>query len=336
LDHSPEPRSPDPVDPVDENPTFVMHPVPPFRLDLTAWALRRLPGNEMDLWDGTTYRRALTIGEEVVRVNVTQMGEDRDPRLQVTFDCDGAGAARVLSRAARRQSVAVPVRATLTDMLGLDVDLGPFYRIAATDRRLDRLARRFLGLKPPRFPSLFEGLVNGVACQQLSLNVGITLLNRLTAGFGWACQGEHSFPCPQDLAVADAGTLRAFGFSERKAKNIVELARSVDSGELDLGGLSALSDSAAVEELDRLKGVGRWTAQYVALRGLGRLDVFPADDVSSRKKIKQWLSLDGLPGYDETNRQIAGFRPYRGLIYFHLLVNSLAERGLVSPSKGEG
>ena len=64
-------------------------------------------------------------------------------------------------------------------MLGLQIDLGEFYRLAAGDKRLETLVEQFRGLKPPRFPDVFEGLVNAIACQQLSLTVGIELLNRL-------------------------------------------------------------------------------------------------------------------------------------------------------------
>jgi DNA-3-methyladenine glycosylase II len=304
-----------------------MRPLPPFRLDFTAWALRRLPNNEMDRWDGTTYRRALTLGSEAIDVAVTQSGGPEEPELRVV--AVGCGPKDEPDALLPR---AEPV---LRRILGVEVDLGPFYRLAATFEPLDRLATRFRGLKPPRFPTVFEGVVNGIACQQLSLNVGIALLNRLCSVFGRACGAEHAFPAPPQLASADPAALHSLGFSTRKAENIVGLAAAVVGGRVDLEALAGLGDPAAVEALDRLDGVGRWTAQYAALRGLGRVDVFPADDVGSQNKIKQWLALDERPGYDEINRRIAGFRPYRGLIYFHLLLNSLAGRGALIPASGE-
>jgi DNA-3-methyladenine glycosylase II len=54
-------------------------------------------------------------------------------------------------------------------MFGLRTDLSAFYSLAARDNRLAPLSQRFRGLKPPCFPSVFEGLVNAIACQQLSL-----------------------------------------------------------------------------------------------------------------------------------------------------------------------
>ena len=75
-------------------------------------------------------------------------------------------------------------RRALNKLLGLNVDLSGFEGMAAGDPLLGPLAARMRGLRPPRFPTIFEALVNGIACQQLSLTVGIHLLNRLTADRG--------------------------------------------------------------------------------------------------------------------------------------------------------
>ena len=63
---------------------FSLEPTPPFRLDLTAWAIRRRPGNEVDFWDGETYRRVLAIRSKPVLISVTQPGGVDAPRLEVT------------------------------------------------------------------------------------------------------------------------------------------------------------------------------------------------------------------------------------------------------------
>ena len=63
---------------------FKLTPVPPFRLDLTVWVLRRLQINQMDRWDGKTYRRVLTLGDRPVEVAVVQAGSARVPQLTVT------------------------------------------------------------------------------------------------------------------------------------------------------------------------------------------------------------------------------------------------------------
>ncbi len=168
---------------------FALKPLPPFRLDLTAWTLRRRPANIVDRWDGQTYRRVLTLQDQTMEVAVTQVGMINAPRLEVTVTGAKLG-----------PEVKTAVRAALERALGLRIDLTEFYRLAAGDPKLHTLAQRFRGMKPPRFPTPFEALTNAVACQQVSLTLGIVLLNRLAETRGVAFQGAHAFSRPIDLA----------------------------------------------------------------------------------------------------------------------------------------
>jgi DNA-3-methyladenine glycosylase II len=302
---------------------FPLKVVPPFRLDLTVWALRRRPENKMDRWDGKTFRRALMLNGKPVEIAVTQRGSMAAPRLQATVIGVPFG-----------PEVKSGVTEALNRMLGLQVDLKGFYRYAANDKRLAILARRFRGLKPPRFPSLFEALVNGIACQQFTLASGIQLLNRLSENFGVSFKraglGTHAFPRPQDLAALKPELLRSLGFSRQKARAILYLSRAIVAGNLDMEGLAPLDDESAVEQLRGLHGVGRWTAEYVLLRGLGRLHIFPGDDVGARNTVQQWLGLRKTLDYNSTRRLLARWKPYAGLIYFHMLLYRLNETGYLS------
>ena len=76
--------------------------------------------------------------------------------------------------------------------------------------------------------------------------------------------------------------------------------------------------------------VGRWTAEYVLLRGLGRLHIFPADDVGARNNLQKWLGLRKPLHYDGVRRLLAKWEPYAGLIYFHMLLYRLNETGYLS------
>lgn len=289
---------------------FTIQPLPPFRLDLTVWVLRRLPINAMDRWDGTTYHRALVLGNVPVEVAVAQRGSAGAPQLAVTTQ--GARLGR-----ARREAII----STLDAMLGLNIDLRPFRDLAGGDARLTGLVDPFIGFKPPRLPSVFEALVNGIACQQLSLQIGIHLLNRLSRSFGLSIGEHHAFPRPVELVSAAPSQLGKLGFSSRKAQVILDSAKAVLEGSLDLEGLATLETAEAQRRLIERKGIGRWTAQYVLLRGLGRLDVFPADDVGSQNKMQQWLQHSQRPDYDRMHRILAPWQPYRGLLYFYLLLN---------------
>lgn len=300
--------------------TFILKPVPPFRLDLTVWALRRRARNIIDRWDGTAYRRVLSLGNTPVEIEVRQAVSSEQPRLAVTVRGKRAG---VRIRGA--------VREAITRMLGLRTDLTGFYALAAQDRRLAPLAEQFCGLKPPRFSSVFEALVNAFACQQLSLTVGIELLDRLARQCGPAiadvASPRYGFPRPADLVRLKPPTFRKLGFSYGKAKSILTLSRSIVAGEQDLSSLGRMDENEAVARLTHLRGVGRWTAEYVLLRGLGRTSMFPGDDVGARNHLAEWLGHPQPLDYEGVKRAVARWQPYAGLVYFHLLLAGLTESG---------
>jgi len=301
--------------------SFELSPKAPFRLDLTAWLLRRRSHNLVDRWDGRTYQRVLVVQEEPVHVAVNQTGPTDAPRLQV----------RMRGENLKETDAVAALKALLTQMLGLDADLEKFYHMAAQNRQLQELVKPWRGVKPPRFPSLFETLVNAIACQQLSLTVGIHLLNRLATAFGpgfrEADEFIAAFPRPVDLARADLEKLRRLGFSRSKGRSLVDLAQGVVQGRINLEKLNALDDREAVKYLETLKGIGRWSAEYILLRGLGRWRVFPGDDVGARNKLQAWLALPEPLTYQKVSRLLARWQPFGGLVYFHLLLSQLAKEG---------
>ena len=297
---------------------FELRPRPPFRLDLTVWALRRREQNAIDTWDGRTYRRALVVDGIPLQLAVTQVGATGTPRLEVDL------AGRSVSRYAEGV-----VRSTLARLLGLDLDLSGFYARAARDPVLHELAGRYCGLKPPRFATVFECLLNAVACQQLSIAAGLTILSRLAAAAGVPAGALHAFPSPSEVLGLPKSALRELGFSERKAETILGLARVAASGELQLETLEQLDDAAVVEGLVRLRGIGPWSADYVLLRALGRLHVFPRSDVGALKGLRSFLAASGRE--DDPRAALARWAPDAGLVYFHLLL-----RGLEQPSELSG
>ena len=300
---------------------FEIEAVAPFRLDLTVWALRRRPGNAVDRWDGRTYRRAIPVGDAIADLAVVQVGPPKAPRLGVSVTTD---------RPVARRRLCSESTTMLRRMFGLDIDLGNFYRCTERDPKLHTLAVRFRGLKPPRFPSVFECLANAIACQQLTLTVGIELLNRLAASYGRPAPGvppgPNAFPETRDLIGLEPEALRPLGFSRQKSAALVELAGRVEQGEVGLEDFAA-DDDEATAALQELRGIGRWSAEYALLRGLGRLNVFPGDDVGARNNLQRWLGRRVPLDYDEVRRVTSRWAPYSGLVYFHLLLDRIDEAG---------
>jgi DNA-3-methyladenine glycosylase II len=216
-------------------------------------------------------------------------------------------------------------------MLGLRIELDEFYRLASGDKRLGSLVEQFRGLKPPRFPDVFVGLVNAIACQQLSLTVGIELLNRVARRCGPAIQSndstEHGFPRAKDLLRLKPEAFRELGFSYRKAQYLLEVSRREATGQFDSEQIEHLDNTAITQMLLKLHGIGRWTAEYVLLRGLGRTNVFPGDDVGARNRLASWLGLRRSLDYSSTRRIVNRWQPFVGLVYLHLLLAGLTQSG---------
>ncbi len=300
--------------------TFQLKPHPPFRLDLTVWALRRRPFNSVDRFDAGIWRRVILGGRAAVGVSVTQTRHGPHPEIEATID------------SARPAEVKQQVAAILTRMLGLDVDLSGFYRLARSDATLAALADPLRGLKPVRYPTIFEAFANAIAGQLVSLSAGMHVLNRLTDTFGAARRVNgvtmRSFASARAVARADPETLRAAGLSRPKAAYLIGLARrAIDPKDPDFASIAALDDAAAVARLSQIHGVGRWTAEYVLLRGFGRVNIFPGDDVGGRNKLLEWLGRREPADYDSVRQIVARWHPYAGLVYLHLVVSGVVARG---------
>jgi DNA-3-methyladenine glycosylase II len=292
----------------------VLQPRPPFRLDLTVWALRRREQNQIDNWDGRTYRRVLVVSGIAYDLSVTQAGSEDRARLDAVLIGPRMGPA-----------VEVAARSTLGRLLGLQLDLSDFYARASRDSTVNELVQRYRGVKPPRFPTIFECLLNAVACQQLSLAAGLTLLSRLAATAGAAAGELHAFPEPNDVLRLSRSTLQTLGFSERKALAILELARAAAAGALELSVFEQLDDATAIKALVGRRGIGPWSADYVLLRGLGRLHVFPRGDSGALNGLRRFLVEANLE--EDTHAALDRWAPYAGMAYFHLLLRGLEQRG---------
>ena len=301
--------------------TFVLNPLLPFRLDLTVWALRRRERNIIDAWDGTQYIRVFVFNNTPAKVMIRQ--ETGQSSLIIT-------AHSLHSISALKEKVTL----VLNRMLGLEVNLKEFYAFAKNNKKLSPLVLKFKGLKPPRFPSLFEALTNAIACQQFSLESGLSILNRLSQHYGLSFQEDHqtNYAFPEAVKIMNCAPdeLKELGFSQHKSEALINLATEISKHEELYANLEHKSDQDISLLLSDLKGIGRWSTEYALLRGMGRLDVLPGDDVGIKKSLKKLLELDETLDYNKIKQIEQTWFPYAGLIYFHLLLQKLSEKGLIS------
>jgi len=283
----------------------------PYRLDLTVSALRRLSSNIVDvITPNGEYARVLGNPRAPVFVHVVQT---RPALLTVTLD----GATRD-----RTHALAIVRR-----MLGVDRDVNPFFRAARRLPWLAPLAERMRGVKPPRYPTLWEACVNAIVFQQVSLLAATAIMRRLLIALATPFTRDditlYQFPSAETFLSAPDRIGRAAGLSANKLATLRRVCEALASGALEEKMLEARSSPDAAAQLTQIKGIGPWTATVILLRGLGRLDVFPMNDTSVARNLA--LVAGDMPFDVATTLKSLGAQ--RGMLYYHLLLARLDARG---------
>jgi DNA-3-methyladenine glycosylase II len=206
------------------------------------------------------------------------------------------------------------------------------------DPRLQAVVATLRGLKPPRFPTLFEAIANVIPFQQVSLAAGDAVVGRLVDRFGERLHlGDRTyeaFPRPEPLAASDVDALRDLGLSRAKAAALRDVARRIVAGELDEEQLEALPSATAMDLLMGIPGIGPWSAGLILLRGLRRMEVFPAGDVGAAKNLRRLLGAEDPARDGERQALLARMGDTRGYLYFYALGWRLMQEGLITPAPG--
>ena len=171
------------------------------------------------------------------------------------------------------------------------------------------------GTRLPGTTDGFELVVRAIVGQQVSVAGARTTLARIAARFGEPLAAPAGsivrlFPTPERLAEADPGSL---GMPSARAGAIAALARAVAAGELDLTGSAELE--ATIGALRSIRGIGEWTAAYIAMRALRDPDAFPLGDLG----IRHGFGALGLATDPAAMRERAErWRPWRAYAAMHL------------------
>lgn len=136
------------------------------------------------------------------------------------------------------------------------------------------------------------------------------------------------------MAVSEE-QLRVLGWSYHKARAALDLARLLIEQPSFLSSLEPQSNESICRTLLPLRGIGRWSAEYMLLRGFGRIDMFPGDDVGARNKLQALLGHSEQFTYERIKEITSYWQPYAGFVYFHLLLGQLEQRGLLQEKKGK-
>jgi DNA-3-methyladenine glycosylase II len=271
----------------------------PFDFAATARFLRFTDAELVDTFAAGRYRRALHFGErlfllsaespegwQAAREDTSESREDAGapPPVEVTLTPEEFATPEILDEAAR----------VVRGMFSLEHDLGAWGATLKRDPLLRKLEAEHRGLHLPCWPTLFEALLTSILLQQIATSVAITFRRRVVERFGEGLEVAgntyFAFPRAERVARARVEELRALGLSNAKATCIVEVARACAAGELSSASLAREDNETIIARLSGLRGIGRWTAEWVLMLHFGRPDVFPAADLFLRGVVVKYYN----------------------------------------------
>jgi DNA-3-methyladenine glycosylase II len=296
----------------------------PFDADLTLSRFHLWGEDLANRLGRGVFHRAVRVDGRAWGYALRWAGDRDDARLTVSVP--GTRSARVLDAAV----------ADARWVCGADLDFEAFYRAVKGDRVLGPLVPRLYGLRPTLTPRAFEMLVGSVCAQQVNLTFAFTVRARLVKRYGEAVTVDgvtvYAFPEPARLARVDPAALRSLQFTTRKSEYIVGLAGRIASGELDLDGLAARGNDEVIEAITRVRGFGRWSAEWFLCRGLGRGDVCPAGDLGVRRAFEHFYNRARALAEPAIRRRATAWGMHQNLAIHYLL----AGRRLDTAAAGGG
>ncbi|HEY7816776.1 MAG TPA: hypothetical protein VIG29_01050 [Vicinamibacteria bacterium] len=292
---------------MDDRIRYTIEPLRPYSLDRTLARLARFE-ERVDRFEAGIYRRLLFLRGRPLFLRVKQAGPPTRAKLVIEITGDYARSLEAKALAS----------AVLDRVLGASMDVLPFYRRFRADPLVGPWIGRHLGLRVTGRLNTWETLLQIVLSQQIHLKLAHGMLAELAERLGRKARLDgnvyYSFPSPRAIEAARVSELRRFRLSQAKAETLKRLAAAYVSGALSDVKLGALADDEAIELLTSHKGVGRWTAEFTLLRGLGRMDIFPGGDLGVVKYLAQgMLGYEGLALEKDMRRFAETWRPYRGL-----------------------
>jgi len=263
---------------------------PPLNLAASLRPFGRWGDDGIDRWDGHTLIRTVVLnGERIVPFVARPVGELSNPALETALPATDADSAAEVAGHIRATFVTVPR------------ELGA---LVVVDERVLRLVALYPGLVPVLVPDPLTALIRSISAQQVNLRWATTIRRRLAERYGTrhAVGDEYGYSLhPAPLATASAEELRALQLTMAKARSVIACAEAAISGELDRGDLAAMNDDELIAHLTRIRGIGRWSAEWFLARTLGRPRVV-AGDLGVRKAVGRLYETADLPSEDEVRR----------------------------------
>jgi DNA-3-methyladenine glycosylase II len=296
---------------------LILKPKPPFNFDLSAKIFSNGDRQIQNYEDGK-YWQVIRINKKLILITITSLGTVNEPLLSIEMKAN-----KEISSDDEKA-----VSENIDTLFNLKFALETFYESIKRDRIMRQLTLKLRGLKSPTTSTVFEALIDSIVEQQISLAVANNFENKLIKQFGSKLTIEnevfYAFPTPEQLRAASIGDLMNSVLSTRKAEYIRDLSKSITEGELKLDELKENANTERIiEELDKIRGIGTWTAEMTVIRGMQKHDALPADDVGLRRTISHFYCEGRKITADEARSISDRWGKWKGLAAYYLIVAEL-------------
>ncbi len=210
----------------------------------------------------------------------------------------------------------------ITDWFDLNRDLKLFYQIAAKDKILKSLIKKYHGLRIIGVPDIYEALCWSIIGQQINLAFAYELKKRFVENFGESILNNNRkhwlFPKPETIMKLEPGDLTKLQFTNRKSEYLIRVSEKIFNEEIVKEELQEFNFEEAQRRLIELKGIGKWSANYVMLRCLRFTEAFPLDDVGFQNALKNNLKMERKPSIEEIKKISADWKGWEAYATFYL------------------
>lgn len=303
-------------------PIAVLSPVHPYRLDLNLKLVRRFtyPVTDQAGADETYWRLLRSPNHSFTgALSLWRVEQNADGDLDVFL---AAHSGEVDTALALRD---------LAHILAIDYDPSPFFAFAQSDPVLRDLVAPVEGMRWLRTPTVFEALIAVIIEQHIAWVAAQKSQRALVEWAGnridYDGRAFYAYPTPQQLAAATIDDLRDLKVTTRRKQIIIDLARQVVSGELDIESVRQMPISEAYQALMAIRGIGHWSAAFIISRALGIYAYIPDADVALQAAANAYFfGESGKLTAAQTRALYQRFGVFAGSAAFYTLMQRVLDK----------
>jgi DNA-3-methyladenine glycosylase II len=278
---------------------MILYPKSTYSFDLFINILSRYAHPSLFSVRDGAYLRTLHIDNTLALVRVTPSSTDENSAL-------------VIEPIAGHDAAIVP---KMAHVLGIDANLSDFYSMARQDEELWRVVEPLVGLPLYNSESVFEAIIFVIIEQHISwINAQKAQHTLITWGnncIEFEGQTYYAMVSPSQLANATIDDLKPLKITFKRMQLLIDIAKKVVLGELDLELLLNESPEAMYNELLKIKGIGHWTASVVVSRAMGVYPYVAHNDVALQAAVREYFNV--AKSAAATQETFAQYGEYAGL-----------------------